>query len=327
MARLAKILDGAVTLGFGGSPRDQLSGGVFVLVVFAGIPLAAAINALRGGSPFLIAVILAASAGSLAMLLAGEGRGRLVAAVLAPVLFAVLALFVPAYAWVSLTHRLLQLSVVQAAAGSVLLLPLLYVVAQSTAVGEASLFGRPGDVAVRPAARLAASVTLAFPLTFAAVLYGHLGLADESIPTDWRYLLASLGVNGVAWAAALAALARWRTAGLAAAVVVGIAGGMLLYAIGEDGGGLGGPKAALDVQIGLAPDGGGIMLGPRFWLCHLPYAPAAAAIAAMLAGLVAKLAHAATGDLAMTRPRALTGLALLLASACAGGLGALILVE
>jgi hypothetical protein len=196
-------VDQFVVYWFEQSAKNVATSGAFTLIVMIAIPLAALLNWLRGGSPLLIVFILACVAGfaSLAVL-AEMNRGRRAAAILAPVLFAAIFLFVPGYVFVSLTDRTLNTPIGHAALTSVLIVPLLYLVCHSAVMIGAGAGGVPVPSAragsVRHLATLgAAALPFAYLGVFACLLVGHVAAPHANVPSRWSALLVAMAVGAV----------------------------------------------------------------------------------------------------------------------------------
>ena len=302
--RLPIWLNGAVTaqsenfieFWFGGSERNAIAGGLFVFTVVIAIPIAAAINALRGSSPFLISVIggLALVVALLA-LLAEIRAGRSLRALLAVIFFAGAFLFVPAYVFVSFTGRIIHIPVGHAAIGSVIIVPLLYLACHSAAIAaqvvlRSGFVGRAGW-AVAPLSAYLAMVPVAYLLSFIAILRGHLLVPTATIPLDG----ATLGVSTAMIALGLAVTIRMFATGrlvlawlgsFAAVAIVAALQSYLLLRITSDG-----PAAAeiVNLLLGYAASGNQILLGPRFWLTHAPFVLLVVALFLGIAAALAKL--------------------------------------
>ena len=205
---------------FGGSDRNLISGGLFIFIVLVGIPLAAAFNALRGGSAFLITVItiLALCAVLLAVLTETRAAAN-IRATLAVVFFAGAFVFVPAYTLISLTDRIIHIPVGHAAIGSVILLPLLYIPCLSLAIGANAVFG--ADFGNRRRwARLTKFLTAyfamlpaAYLLVFGTLVFGHIAVPSDAVPLDWQTLIPGIGFTALALAVTYILLLTTSTSG------------------------------------------------------------------------------------------------------------------
>lgn len=258
---------------FGGSDRNSISGGLFIFMVLIGIPAAAAFNALRGGSAFLITVIavLALSALVLAVLTETRTAGHIRAA-LAVGFFAGAFVFVPAYTLVSFTDRIIHIPVGHAAIGSIILLPLLYIPCHSLAVGANAVLG-PEFGAGRRIAWLAKLVTTyfamlpaAYLLVFGGLVFGHIAVPSDIVPLDWQTLLLGTGFTALALAVTYILLVTpagsSRTLGNWFLVFLGVTV-VSMMGMAADG-------QPLTLLTGVGLDGT-LSLGPKFWVHHAGY--------------------------------------------------------
>lgn len=250
---------------FGGSDRNLVAGGLFTIIVVIGIPLAAAFNALRGGSPFLITVIVALAVSALLLAILSEtGFAGGLRALLATGFFAGAFVFVPAYVLYSFTDRLIHIPVGHAAIGSVILLPLLYIPCHSLAIGGNALFrsnfGAEGGLSwlAKFIAAYAAMLPAAYLLVFFGLLFGHIAVPDAVVPLNWQTLLTGIGFTSLALAMTYLILSRpvqgiqillyWIAAFTAVTVIAALSF-----------------RSVFGNWLSAAP-------GPEFWVAHAGYA-------------------------------------------------------
>lgn len=212
------------------SERNVATSGAFTLVVLVAIPVAAVLNWLRGGSPFLVGVILACLVGFAALAVLSEmRRAPRIAAALTPVLAATVLLFVPGYVFVSLTDRMLHTPIGHAALFSIIVVPLLYLVCHSAVLVGVGAGGAPvpslqAGVPRRLATLFVAAGPIAFLLVFVCLVLGHVAMPEAPVPATWRVLLAGVGAGALS-ATAILHLSRGPRvlAGLAAASLIAVA--------------------------------------------------------------------------------------------------------
>ena len=203
---------------------------------------------------------------------------------------------------------------------SVLVAPLLYVLAYAVMVFSESLLARPERA---PGEALAihsflAGLPVSFVLVFAALLVGHVAASAGSPTRSWPMLIsamvfasAGLTVTVTVLSAALRARrlmalpAAYAGAVIAAAILSAAISVFGYPATGRD------PSVVVNVLVGRAPDGGGAYLGPRFWVTHLPFLPilvfGGGVVAAWLAKAVLTLVRWASGDgFELRRPMLMT---------------------
>lgn len=282
------------------SERNVATSGVFTLIVMIAIPLAALLNWLRGGSSFLIVFIVAcALAFAVLATLAEMNRGERTAAILAPVLFAAIFLFLPGYVFVSLTDRMLNTPIGHAALTSVLIVPLLYLVCHSGVMIAAGAWGMPVPSARASAARRlatlgAAALPFAYLGVFACLVVGHVGAPEAKVPANWSALLVAMAA-GAAAAAVTVHLARGPRpfAGLAMASAL---------------------AAAAAMAVAVAASG---------WLVAVPLAAplvlwGAAALVLLAKGILALLVPVIGPDGAAGRPYLAAGILAMIVAAGAG---------
>jgi len=306
-------------------------------MVLVFIPLAALVNILRGGSAFLILLILVIFFAYVLLLVLSEmHKAQRLCAALSVAIFVAIFFFVPGYVFVSLTGRLLNMPIGHAALGSILAAPLLYFVCQSAVLVArlaAQWFstGLAKSLLERQFVLFAAVLPFVYLTTYGAFLAGHLAVADLPMHTNWRMMLASLAATGIAAAITLEAtrpagggvLSLGRpVAGLFLIVLLSLAVGPLGGGFPDAGGGF---RLSWQVFLGFDPRLGRLAFGPLFWLVHLPFLPPLLVVLVFANAAVAKLVLAAvsiggSGFRGIGRPYLLSGIALALMGAVAASL-------
>ena len=302
---VTKAFEWAIQTLFVDADRGAFFNALFLGLVFLALPAMALLNALVGGSPFLVTFCAVVVVVFAMLNLSGEiGAAWPFNRAAATFLGFSVFFFVPAYAVQSFSDRLLKESVGLAMLESVLVAPLCYMVAYSTMIVFDNLSrGRAGRLRGAINGFLAA-LPVSYVLTFVAVLVGHFAVADPEPKKTWALLLASMVFASSALPIVVAVLGRVLQSGrgfaLAAAygTCVVVSGGLsvLLYVFAYPAAdGARSVAAALNVLIGLAPEGGRVYLGPAFWVAHLPYVPIALCFAGFGVGLLAKMVAALLG--------------------------------
>ena len=184
------------------SENNFLVSGMFTVIVLLGIPAGAFFNVLRGGSPFLLILLASLALVFITLTILTEtSRLRGLAGLLSILLFLVLFVFVPGYVFYSLTDRLLNLSVGRAFIGSFLVVPLLYLSAQSSVLAISQFFSGRGAGRLRQTKlylnAFIAALPLAYLLTFGTFLVDQFTDAQKLVPTTWERLIAGVLVLSV----------------------------------------------------------------------------------------------------------------------------------
>jgi hypothetical protein len=294
VAGAVRATDRFIYYWFEQSERNVATSGGFTLVVLVAIPLAALLNWLRGGSPFLIVVILACVAGfAILAVLSETRRAPRVAEALTPVLCAVVLLFLPGYVFVSLTAHTLHTPIGHAALFSILVAPLLYFICHSTVLIGSGASGAPlpslhAGIPRRLATLFIATLPITYLLVFACLVLGHVAAPEEAVPATWQALLIGMAAGAVAATATLH-LAR----GPRAVAGVGLAS---LIAI-----------AAAAITAAASP-----------WLVAVPLAPPLILWAGAILALLAKISVSVMGaEQAVRRPYMVAGVSGLVIAAAA----------
>ena len=314
--------------------RTAAFGVVFVGLVFVLLPLASLANAVSGGSPFLAVFFLAVLAGLAILNFAGE-TGRF-AAVNGSVSFLIgvsVCLFVPAYVLRSFTDRVLNDGIGEAAFESILVAPLCYVLAYSVMLFGRTFVGYPAwlDAVLN---RFLAALPITFVLTFLALAAGSAAVDPATLPKTWQMLIAAMACGSAALPLTLAIMGRGiagdrpgaATAALAAALMAATVLSCGLLVAGHfRGTDVPHAAAVFNVLIGRTWDGAGVLLGPDFWVMHIPFVPAflyagwlAIAFTAKAGAIAAQ--HIAEPGAAARRPLTATGLLCVAAAVLVAGI-------
>jgi len=317
---LVNKLERLIRAGFQDADLGVSFGGIVYALMFGVLPALALLNALIGGSPFLLWYYLSLLAVMVFLNFAGETR-RFVAlnGLAAAYLGVSLIVVIPIYVLRSFT----EISIHNVFSHGVLKSFLVVVFWYMAAYGVGLMF----DTAIRAFGRspgqwppsrffhgFLAAVPVAFVLTFLALLAGHLSVFEQDPARSWQLILFATGFTALglpviltlmslsAPAAALSGReARNRESGLVLFFAYGLglcvaAGLSLALAYGLHYGterALSWPQAA-NILIGLSADGTRLSLSPDFWVSHLPLLPWLAFSFAVFSGFVAK-----TGVLAL----------------------------
>lgn len=286
---------------FQDADRGIAFGGVVFFVLFIFIPLAAALNALFGGSPFLFMYYLSLAAALVFLVFSGEtGRLSYLNGLVAVYLGASLFLVIPVYVLHSFTDVTINSFFTHSVLKSFLVAVIWYVAAYGIGLMMDIWFRSRGvDPARSGVARFIhqflAALPVAYVLTFLALLAGHFGVLEQSPLRSWPLVLSStvltalslpttmlffgLGVRNRNW------LPVWTALTLLAAILFSVLVAMVGYAGTEQSLNLADFK---NVLIGLSPDGQGIYLGPQFWILHLPFLPVVGVVVTICSGFLVK---------------------------------------
>jgi len=310
-----------VYIWFEQSERNVVVSGVFTVIVLLAIPLASMVNAARGGSPFVLIVVICCliAVGLLAAL--GEmRRAEALTALLSPLLFATMFIFLPGYVFWSLTDRMRHMPIGHAALSSLLVAPILYVVCQSMVLGIAGTWG-----ALVPSARatafrrlvtaFAAALPFAYLLMFVAQMAGHLAMPDQPQPMEWPVLFVAILACALSAASTSYFLTARRTQAIRAVVKSSVAGLILCYLVAW----LVGFQVRYDV----------ITLSPLFWLVHLALLPPLGLIGLLVLAGMAKIVLGVTAaimgaEAAAARPYFVVGTVMLVMAGGAGWAAAIL---
>jgi len=201
-----RAVDRFVVYWFEQSERNAVTAGAFTLIVFIAVPLAALLNWLRGGSPVLLLILLGCVIVTVVLAILSEmNRWPVLTRILSALLFTVVFLVVPIYAFVSLTGRTLIMPISHGALASILLMPLLYVVCHSmillgTGTNAAPVASLDASAPRRLVTLFVAALPFAFVGTFVALLMWHLLEPEAPMPSNWRTLLITAGSGALATA-------------------------------------------------------------------------------------------------------------------------------
>lgn len=311
----SRILQRFIYVGFEQSEGNVVVTGAFTAIVILAIPLAAIVNTARGGSPFVLIVVLGCIGAFVLLAVLGEmHRAPALTSILSPVLFVTMFVFLPGYVLWSLTDRMRHMPVGHAALTSLLVAPMLYVASQSAVLGVAGTWGAlvPSARATafrRVATSFAAALPFAYLLLFALLVAGHLATPDQLQPTAWSILISSVAACALSAAFTVHFIGEGRSSTLLALAKSIVAGAILAYAVAW----IAGYTPRFDV----------IVLSPLFWVVHLPLLPPLALVALLvLAGLAKGSLTAVAGlageSAAVERPYLSAGLVLLAVAAVLG---------
>jgi len=287
---------------FGQSEKNVLTSGLFLFVVLVAIPIAALLNYLRGGSGFLLSVLVVSFAIYVCLLIFGEIRRlSLLAALFSAYLFCVVFFFVPGYVFVSFTDLILHMPTGHAAIGGVLVAPILYLLCHSLALAANSLLSLNNASTLQRGCRIfAASLPVAYLLIFAAFLYGHLAAAQQPSIQNWQLLLSSLFFTGLSITITISifvpskkekssSVGKLAAGYLGSFLIAALLSLLMIY--------LGLPnmfeveaaEKLLNVMVGMSPAGDAGLLGPVFWIMHIPFVPLGLVTVVVVLGMLSKL--------------------------------------
>ena len=326
------VFDRAIERGFKGADETIVGNVVFIGIVFVALPGLAIVNALVGGSPRLGLYCLSLAAVFAVLNFTGE-RGSLggfnsLAALYLGVGFHV---GIPLYVLHSFSDRLLKEVIDHAVIESLMVAPLVFILAHSGFALFGTIAGRRTGpaVAIEPVAAFAAALPIGFVLTFVALFLGALAEAPESLGQSWSLLLAAMTCGATALPTTLgclaAALRSSRAGALVGAIVASLVAALALAtilwwwayqpaALSFD--------AMAATMVGLTPDGQRLYFGPEFWILHLPVLPAFVVLAGLgtafsLKAIATLLDRLVSRGFAARRPLGATGLGLAIVAALA----------
>ncbi|OHC76539.1 MAG: hypothetical protein A3G18_13290 [Rhodospirillales bacterium RIFCSPLOWO2_12_FULL_58_28] len=301
---------------------------LFIGLVFILIPVAALINYLVGGSPFLILLIL--SGGALLAILNFTGEVKklsMLNGLAALYLVFFLPAFIPAYVFYSFTDRILTEVIGHAAIESIPAAALCYIAAYSGMQFIDIMAARSFKTAVTAAHCFLAALPVAYALTFVALLTGHFAVAQDP-HIGWRLLISAMIFSSLSLPLTVAAFSRFRLpAALSVALpTAAILSTALLYFGYFNGSGRMTIYQTVNVLIGNRQTGSQIYLGPDFWLMHLPFIPLLFIAAGIAFGGLAKAVLAASraafgADVIAAKPYQLSGMLIIVCGALLCGLG------
>ena len=308
-AGTVRLIDHALRKYFTEADKSQTFSAFYIGLLFFVLPVAALVNALFGGSPFLIFYYLFLLAALVFMNLAGEVRQfRGVHNVLALVLGLSLLLVIPVYVLRSFTEVVLRDIYAYGVFSSLPVAFIWYVAAYGgMRAGETLL---PARAAGSPQNLFLFALPIAFLLVCLSLLAGYMSISVRVPERPWALALAGIVLAAVSIVATRALMAaglkvpagappagRILAAYLASAVLAAILSIGVYFLAFPD---LPSPvtlSGAVNVFLGFAPSGDRISLGPEFWVMHLPLLAPAAFIAALCLAFVAKGLLAAIGVL------------------------------
>ena len=309
-------------------------GVVFVGLVFVLLPLASLANAVTGGSPFLAVFFLAVLAGLAILNFVGEtGRFAAVNGSVSLLIGVSVCLFVPAYVLRSFTDRVLNDGIGEAVFESILVAPLCYVLAWSVMLFGRTFVGYPAwlDAVLN---QFLAALPITFVMTFLAMAAGSAAVDPATLPKTWPMLIAAMACGSAALPLTLAIMGRGIAGDRPGTATAALAAGFLAATVLSCGLMVAGhfrgadvPDAAavFNVLMGRTWDGGGILLGPDFWVMHIPFVPVFLYAGWLVAAFTAKAGvtaahHIAGPGAAARRPLTATGLLCVAAAVLLAGL-------
>ncbi|MBT3307612.1 MAG: hypothetical protein HN377_14175 [Alphaproteobacteria bacterium] len=301
---LVDTVDGLIQSGFDEADKGIAFGGVVMVLLFIILPVLALINMLTGGSVFLFWYFVSLLAALAFLNFSGETNLLKVLNGFAAVYLGVsLIIIIPVYALRAFT----EVSIHNVFSHAVLKSPLVAVFWYLAAYGVGLML----DTAVRFAGgnfrNLAlgrfvhgglAAVPIAFVLTFAALLAGHLAVFEQNPARSWTLVLVSTGITALSLPGVLRVMGLSRgvkTGGLGMPWALGlgfvlstILSTVVAFGMHFEANGALSWSEAVNVLVGLSPDGKRIFLGPDFWVMHLPFLPWLAFVFTIVASLMGK---------------------------------------
>ena len=305
LARLAsgRLLDAtmrAIASGFERADRGPILGTLFIGLMFIILPLLAFLNMAVGGRPILAIVFVAIFVVLAFFNFTAECRALdLLNGAASLFLGFTLYVVVPAYVLHAFVDRLLNESIGHAFFESLLVAPLVFILAYSAMTFvEREGEGAPAQTGVRATAHaILAALPVSFSLVFGALLAGHLAVAETNPARSWSLLLSAMVVSATSFGATRALFATClrskRPGALAAACVAGLAAAaglstaLIVFAYSPAPAPLS-PGEVLNVLAGRSRDGVDPYLGSEFWVTHLPFLPMLAVFGAIGGAWLAK---------------------------------------
>jgi len=296
-------MNGLVCAGISDVDRNIGFGAVVFVLLFIFLPIAAALNALIGGSPFLFWYFLSLLAALGFLNFSGETKrfkvlNGIAAAYLGLSIFAV----IPIYVLHSFTDVTIQNFFTHAVLKSFLVAVIWYVAAYGLSlIFDTILRSRGVDPEQSALARFVHGFLVALPVAyvmfFMALLAGHLSVFEQAPARSWQILLFSVSMTALSFPATLFFLSDGVKTKRPDALVLSFmvaALGALVFSILAALGYLGSDQGVSDigffnVLVGLAPDGSGGYLSPQFWVLHLPFLPLGLFLCTIFFGLVGKV--------------------------------------
>jgi len=299
-------LDKGVRSLFEEAAKNPLLNILFFGLIFIFIPLAASVNALRGGSAdlfkaYLVMLAIVAVLGVTSQLSRDNALIGFINAVLALVAGVGLMLGAPLYTLLSFSERILHENISHGFMICLLIAPFYYVVAFSAMNYIEFFLGRdPAKDRSSPvlfARRFLAALPVAFVLVFLALLLGQVAVNQEIPIPSAQMLAVSVILSALSLPTTMCALSpvlsRSGITGSLPALLNGVisATGLaiaLLYFSYYSSAAAITLAASLNVFFGLQPGAGGIFLGPDFWVMHVPLLPILGVLGVFLVGGLAK---------------------------------------
>ncbi len=301
--RLVDATSRAATIGFERADRGPFLDTLFIGLMFIVLPLLAFLNVAVGGRPNLALAFVAVFVVFAVFNLTAECRvldpfNRAASLFLCFTLY----IFVPAYVLRAFADRMLHESIGHAFFESVLVAPLVFILAYSAMTfveRPGAGGGTPGPLGIKATAHaFLAALPVSFVLVFAALLAGHLAVAEINPIRSWKLLISAMVAAATGFVATRALLAAGlrstRSMVLAAACVAslvaaaGLSAALMVFAYGPALSPLN-LGEVLNVLAGRSRDGAGPYLGSKFWVTHLPFLPMLAVIAAIGGAWLAKV--------------------------------------
>ena len=325
LARLAagRLLDAtskAVATGFERADRGPFLDTLFIGLMFIALPLLAFLNVAVGGRPLLALVFVAVFVVLAVFNFTAECRalGPLNKAASLFLGFA-LYVFVPAYVLRAFTDRLLHETVGHAFFESLLVAPLVFILAYSAMMIVEEPGDRGGAPARSPIKQTAqtflAALPASFVLVFGALLAGHLAVAEPNPARSWPLLVSAMVATATGFVATRALLAAGlgsprpgaltTTCGAGLVAAAGLSAALVLFAYSPASGSATASEV-LNVIAGRSRDGGGLYLGPEFWVTHLPFLPMLVVFGGIGGAWLAKVLAATAPRRSGAPPRAFT---------------------
>ncbi len=299
-------LDARVQGLFEEAAKKPLLNILFFGLIFIFIPLAASVNALRGGSAdlfkaYLVMLAIVALLGVTSQLNRSGALLGFINAVLALVAGLGLMLGAPLYTLLSFTDRILHENISHALMICLLIAPFYYVVAFSTMNYIEFFLGRdPTRDRSSPVLfvrRFLATLPVAFVLVFLALLLGQMAVNQEVPVRSAQMLAVSVIFSALSLPTTMCALSpvlsRGGITGSLPALLngvisaTGLAIALLYFSYHSSAAGIT-LAGSLNVFFGLRPGAGGIFLGPDFWVMHVPLLPILGVLGVLLVGALAK---------------------------------------
>jgi hypothetical protein len=321
LVSVGRSVDRFVYYWFEQSERNLAVSAAFTGIVLLGIPIAAVINLLRDGSPFVVILVLCCLAGFAGLAVLSETRrAPVLASLIAVLLFATMFIFLPGYVFWSLTDRVRHMSPGVAAFMAFVIAPMLYLACQSVVLSTAGTWG-----ALVPSAHatkfrhfvtvLVAAIPLSYLALFIGFLAGQTAVPDLPQPTEWRHLITGVTTAAVS-AASTVSFAGQRRATVRGTIFKSLLVGIALCYLAA-------------WIVGFTPGMDTIVVGALFWMVHLPLIPpimlvVVLVLAVMFKGILSLIARWMDPDVAVARPYLVSGVLMLVLATCAGWAAAIL---